>query len=164
VELPALPPVELLGAALALAALAIVALYVWWRRGAVARRLRAQWARAGRGEERAEALLARAGWQIEGRQVSMRYELRVDGAPTSVLVRADFVVRRGSRRYVAEVKTGRWAPRIETSATRRQLLEYRVAFDADGVLLVDAEASKISFVEFPETTPRRTGWLSALWG
>ena len=33
---------------------------------------------------------------------------------------------------VAEVKTGRLAPRIDTPATRRQLLEYRLAFDVDG--------------------------------
>jgi len=47
------------------------------------------------------------------------------------------------------VKTGAHAPRIETSATRRQILEYRVAFDVDGVVLVDAEAGSVHEITFP---------------
>jgi hypothetical protein len=58
-------------------------------------------------------------------------------------------VRSRVGRYIAEVKTGRAAVRLDTAATRRQLLEYRVAFDVDGVLLVDAEAGEIRLVEFP---------------
>jgi hypothetical protein len=50
---------------------------------------------------------------------------------------------------VVEVKTGALAPKIETSATRRQMLEYRVAFDVDGVLLVDAESGTVHEVTFP---------------
>ena len=48
---------------------------------------------------------------------------------------------------MAEVKTGTYAPRLETAATRRQLLEYGVAFDVDGVLLVDADVGEIRLVE-----------------
>ena len=67
---------------------------------------------------------------------------------------------------MAEVKTGRLAPRLETSATRRQLLEYRVAFDVDGVLLVDVDAGRVHSLEFPPHSPGgadepRVGWL--LW-
>lgn len=141
-------PLEELLAAAAVAALLLLVLAVR-RAGAVGRRLRAQSIRAAWGEDRAETLLQGAGWGIEGRQVSQRYDLAVDGAKVSVLMRADFIVRRRGRRYVAEVKTGKLAPRIETSSTRRQLLEYRVAFGVDGVLLVDAESSRISLVEFP---------------
>ncbi len=50
---------------------------------------------------------------------------------------------------MAEVKTGAAAPQLSTAATRRQLLEYRVAFDVDGVLLVDAEAGRVQRVVFP---------------
>jgi hypothetical protein len=41
-------------------------------------------------------------------------------------------VRRGGQ-------VGKVAPRLQTPVTRRQLLEYRVAFDIDEVLLVDAK-------------------------
>jgi hypothetical protein len=67
----------------------------------------------------------------------------------AVDVRADYVVGVSGRRYVAEVKTGVFAPRLETAATRRQLLEYRIAFDVDGVLLVDAETERVRLIEFP---------------
>ena len=63
--------------------------------------------------------------------------------------RADYLVARNVERYVAEVKTGRLAPRIDTATTRRQLLEYRLAFDVDGVLLVDAESAKVHRIVFP---------------
>jgi hypothetical protein len=68
---------------------------------------------------------------------------------------------------VAEVKSGKLAPRIETAATRRQLLEYRVAFDVDGVLLVDEEAGRVSEIVFFDPDPprggagRALGWLVA---
>ena len=52
--------------------------------------------------------------------------------------------------FVAEVKTGDEAPRMSTAATRRQLLEYHVAFDVDGVLLVCPELGTIQRIEFPQ--------------
>ena len=124
--------------------------------------------RALKGEAHAEDLLIDAGYSIVGRQVERSYLVRIDGRATRVVVRADLLVRdpRGQT-LVAEVKTGREAPRIENSATRRQLLEYRVAFDAPGVLLVDAGADTISEVRFPideQSRPARpvASWLQAL--
>ena len=114
---------------------------------------------------RAEALLRRLGFTILGRQVGGGYGLGVDGERLEVDVRADYVVEANGRRYVAEVKTGVFAPRIETAATRRQLLEYRIAFDVDGVLLVDAEQERVQLVEFPLPVPpprgSRLAWLIA---
>ncbi len=94
-------------------------------------------------------LLRELGYTIVGRQVAVSYGVQIDGEPVSVGLRADYLVAHGPRRYVAEVKTGRLAPRIDTPATRRQLLEYRVAFDVDGVLLVDAESRRVRSVVFP---------------
>ena len=101
------------------------------------------------GEVRAEALLRRLGFTILGRQVAIRYALGVDGVRVAIDLRADYLVAEGGRRYVAEVKTGTLAPRIETAATRRQLLEYRIAFQVDGVLLVDADLGRVRLIEFP---------------
>jgi hypothetical protein len=144
-------PTHLLAAALA-AALAI-ALVQWlrlWLRGALARRsLRARCDRAALGEARAEGLLRRLGYDVLGRQAAGSWVVEVDGRELVVGVRADYLVERGGRRLVAEVKTGRAAPHVESSATRRQLLEYRFAFDVDGVLLVDAEADVVREVVFP---------------
>jgi hypothetical protein len=158
------PPELLLAVAGAVALVAIVqtlrlALRGWLRR----RRLASARERGALGEVRAEALLRRLGYTILGRQVGVTYGLGVDGERVPVDLRADYVVAEGGRRYVAEVKTGVFAPRIETAATRRQLLEYRIAFDVDGVLLVDADAERVRLIEFPLPVGARSGgeggWL-----
>lgn len=150
VDLRRVPPEWLLACAAALALLALVqtarlALRAWLprRRFALARE------RGALGEVRAEGLLRRLGFTILGRQVAVRYGLGVDGVQVAIDLRADYLVAHSGRRYVAEVKTGTFAPRIETATTRRQLLEYRVAFQVDGVLLVDADAERVRLIEFP---------------
>lgn len=117
-----------------------------WRALVVRHRLR----RAVAGERRAERVLERCGWRIVERQPRRPFRFEVDDRSHEVELRPDLLVARRGRLFVAEVKTGLRAPRIETSATRRQLLEYRVAYpEADGVLLVDAESEVVSEVVFP---------------
>lgn len=132
------------GAGLALAQ----TLRLWARGYALRRRLIVQSARAAAGEERAAKLLSRAGYRVLERQANGEWNVRVDGESQRVSLRADFIVQRRGRRYVAEVKTGDDAPSIAAPATRRQLLEYRCAFAVDGVLLVDAEENRVHAVEF----------------
>jgi Holliday junction resolvase-like predicted endonuclease len=145
-------PRELL---LGLALLALVPALVMLARSALRRRrMRLRFERGAEGEREAAALLERAGYTIEAAQAATRYEVDVDGARAEVAVRADFVVSRGGERFVAEVKTGRVAPRLETSATRRQLLEYQHAFDVGGVLLVDADARTVQRISFRPRAPR----------
>lgn len=133
---------------------------LWWRASSVRWRLAEQAARAGAGEALAEKLLTRAGYRIEARQAVERWRVTVDGAAHEVGLRADFVVARRRRRFVAEVKTGQDAPDVAAPATRRQLLEYRCAFGVDGVLLVDAEARRIHEVDFalPRAPSRGRLW------
>lgn len=131
--------------ALALALIVGRRLGRWWRTRKARRRAR----RARRGEARAEGLLERLGYTIDDRQAETTWTLRVDGDDHEVELRADLLVTRDGARYVAEVKTGRLAPRITSASTRRQLLEYRMAYDVAGVLLVDAEAGRVVPVEFP---------------
>ena len=116
-----------------------------WRRS---RRARATSRHGVRAEGRAAVLLEQRGYAIEQSQASLRWSIVVDGASIPIDLRADFVVRRRGRRFVADVKTGRAATQITYAPTRRQLLEYRVAYDVDGVLLIDMEASKIHRVDF----------------
>jgi hypothetical protein len=105
--------------------------------------------RAMAGEDDSEALLEEAGYEILGRQVAGALTLRVDGADARFDLRADFVVGRDGERFVAEVKTGERAPRIEYAPTRRQLLEYMLAYEVSGVILVDADAGELILVEAP---------------
>ncbi len=126
-----------------------------WARRARRSRILARVARAGEGEALAAAQLEALGFEVFGAQVSTEYPVSVDGEVTLAQVRADYVVRKDGATYVVEVKTGAVAPRIGTTATRRQLLEYRVAFDVDGVLLLDAEAGRLHSVMFPRLFPAR---------
>lgn len=118
-----------------------------WRVGAYARSTRAV-----AGEREAAALLRASGYTIVKRQIATEYPVELDGETYEMGLRADYLVSRDGAFYIAEVKTGEYAPRIDTAATRRQLLEYEVAFAVDGVLLVDADAGCIHTVTFPTLT------------
>jgi hypothetical protein len=104
--------------------------------------------RAGAGERRAIEMLRAAGYEVIEEQCCLDWTFACDGEPVTVELRCDAVVARDGRRLVAEVKTGERAPSLTTAATRRQLLEYAVAYRADGVLLVDPEAGLIHEVDF----------------
>ena len=129
-------------------AIALALLARWWRRRAASRVAVRRAARALAGELDAGALLAAAGYQVLDTQCRVEWTIACDGEPVVIELRCDALVAKDGRRLVAEVKTGSRAPSLATAATRRQLLEYAVAYDADGVLLVDPEAGRIHEVEF----------------
>jgi hypothetical protein len=109
--------------------------------------------RTGRaGAERALRLLRRAGYRVLDTEVTATGTVVVDGERREYRVRADALVRRWFRSYVAEFKGGPESARLENRDTRRQLLEYATVFDAKGILLVDADAGRIRRVRFPRPT------------
>jgi hypothetical protein len=117
--------------------------------------------RAVDGEAGAFALLERAGYAVLERHVPGSWTVHADGEPVTFGLRADYLVARRGRRYIAEVKTGRVAPRLSHGPTRRQLLEYSAAFDVQGVILVDADVETITHVEvdlFGDRASRRPRW------
>ncbi|MDY0001085.1 MAG: hypothetical protein RBU30_07315 [Polyangia bacterium] len=121
--------------------------------------------RGRKGELRAPAVLGAAGYRVIEEQPELTSPLEVDGQSKDVTVRADYLVERGGSRYVAEVKTGVKATDPFYSDTRRQLLEYRVLYDVEGVVLVDMEAERVRLVTWPALEgrlPSRTGHSKAL--
>ena len=149
-----LPRDQLIALAWVLAGL-LVALVLarWSRRWKGSRRARVRAARAGAGESDAQALLEAEGYTIVARQARAWWSPLVDGEPVETELRADYLVEADGELLVAEVKTGEEAPDLTTAATRRQLLEYQVAFSvalgSTGVLLVCPERGTIHRVEFP---------------
>lgn len=141
-----------------LAALVIARGLRGWRGSARARR---RMARAIAGEDAAVALLARAGYRVIARQARLRWAPLVDGEPHEIELCADYLVEADGERLVAEVKTGTAAPQLATAATRRQLLEYLIAYAADGVLLVCPEQRAIHRVDFPGVFSDRRATASA---
>lgn len=153
------------------AVLAAAALSQWARAAWLSRRpswrARGRARRAGRGERAAERLLRRHGYRILARQPRAGWDITVDGHPRHIELRPDLLVEaRGGGARVAEIKTGRLAPRLDHPATRRQLLEYALAFGVRGVLLVDAETERVHEVTFSVPGARRAAgdrwaWLLA---
>ncbi len=137
-------PVQLWLALLALLALA-------WRLAATStgrgntRRART----AAAAEHHAESVLAAAGYHVVERQVTAKVPLRLDGVLVEASCRADLIVRRRRKHYVAEVKSGERVTDPTHPSTRRQLLEYLLVFDVEGVLLVDMHHETVIEVEFP---------------
>lgn len=99
---------------------------------------------------------------IEAAQAAGTLVLAVDGARSEHAVRADYLVSRGARRFVAEVKTGSVAPSLAHAPTRRQILEYCLAFDVDGALLVDVERGLVREIQRASPRARRTFLLPTL--
>jgi hypothetical protein len=134
-------------------ALAALVVARWLRAWRGSRRAKRRAHRAGEGEEDAAVMLRRAGFRIVARQARTWWSPIVDGEPHETELRADYLVEANGELLVAEVKTGDEAPQLSTAATRRQLLEYHVAFSvafgAEGVLLVCPELGAIHRVEFP---------------
>lgn len=136
-----------------------------WARRRVARRLRRQQRGAARAERQAEGLLESLGYRVLERQPTLDWTLKVDSERVVVALRADYLVSRGGQRYVAEVKSGELAPRLTTATTRRQLLEYRLAYDVHGCLLVDMTAGRVRQVSFEtgaplHSTPSKLAWMA----
>lgn len=129
----------------------------WYR----SQKLRARFRRARRKEAEAAKILERYGFTVLASQVEGSYALFCDGAPHEVSLRADYLVEKRGKLFIAEAKSGAQAPDVLSRGTRRQLLEYSLAYDVDGVLLVDTEEEAITQVSFPE---RARGAPRFAWG
>ncbi len=140
---------------LVLAALALsLLLFSLWRmlERAWATHVRRQRAAAARrGELSARALLSDLGYAIEAEQPAQPWLVVTGSSSFEIVLRADYLVSWRGQRYVAEVKTGDLVASLRHGPTRRQLLEYQLAYRAHGVLLVDVLAATVLRVQFPAT-------------
>ena len=154
----------------ALAALVFVLLLVQsarvaWLQDAPRRRLQRARTRGRAGERRAAAILRREGYRVEAVQPAAEWTILCDDEPLAVSMRADLLVSRDGQSFIAEIKTGECA-QLDVATTRRQLLEYSVAYAVDGVLLVDVEAERVQQIRFPlapaASRSSALPWLAAL--
>ncbi|KXG78154.1 hypothetical protein AN618_05460 [Fervidicola ferrireducens] len=99
-------------------------------------------------EKKAIDLLKKYGFDILDVQKSASYFIFINGKPKEIKVRADVIVKKGRKVYVAEVKSGKTSPLLNVPATRRQLLEYYLVYKPAGLLLVDMEQEKIKTIEY----------------
>ncbi len=104
--------------------------------------------RAKRSEQKAIKLLESHGYDIIDIQKQDSYTLYIDGKPHKAYVKADIIARRGSKRFVAEVKSGEKVTSPRYTETRRQLLEYFLVYRPDGLILVDMEKEILRKIEY----------------
>ena len=135
--------VFLLGAALLLMALG-AALSRALRGWKVRRRTRRALAR----EDDAEDILRAAGYTIEARHPAQPWTIQVDDEEVTLQLRVDYLVKRDNLLFIADAKYGHIATALRHGPTRRQLLEYLLAYNADGALLVDMTAERVFDVQF----------------
>jgi hypothetical protein len=119
--------------------------------------LRRRFLRGAQGERDAQTFLKRHGYVIIESQARRTLHMVVDGAPVAYEVRADFIARNRGKTFVVEVKTGTKAIDPASTDTRRQLLEYILAYDADGIRLFDAEGGVLHEVELPVVKGKESG-------
>lgn len=125
----------------------------WYRRSRIAKRAL--------GAERvALSLLRSRGYVVVNTQVRHVWPVQHGALHFDINLRADALVRRGSRRFIAEIKSTPLVADLKHGPTRRQLLEYAIAYGTDGVLLVDMHTSQIDEVMFPglSRTRGRNPW------
>jgi hypothetical protein len=140
----------------ALAALLLWALWAAARRALRRRRGLVRQRHGHAGERRAAALLQAAGWRVRDSHPPVELTVTVDGEPYVQPLEADYLCERDGRTLPAEVKTGQAAD-LGARATRRQLLEYAVAYRSGATLLVDADAGTVAEVRFPAAAAAASG-------
>lgn len=104
--------------------------------------------KAKKSEYKAIEFMEHKGYQVIDLQKECDYKLFIDGKPHKVTVKADMLVRKGNKTYVAEVKSGEKVTSPKYTDTRRQLLEYYMVYRPNGLILVDMERQKLRTVEY----------------
>ncbi len=124
--------------------------------------------KAKQAEKKAAGFLEDEGYKIIGYQHPAVMITYVDGKPNEHRIQADYIVKKGRKKYIVEVKTGEAAPRISQAKTRRQLLEYYLCYDSDGILLVNMTDKTIQEIGFDIEcskqflSPTKVGYLISL--
>ncbi|OQY08413.1 MAG: hypothetical protein B6I28_04770 [Fusobacteriia bacterium 4572_132] len=108
------------------------------------------------GEKEAKPFLKSKGYKILDYQYELKYYFYANESKIKVKIRPDYIVKKGFKKYIAEVKTGITVTNPHNKATRRQLLEYYFAGDFDGILLVDMENKRIKTILFKNIRLEKT--------
>lgn len=98
-------------------------------------------------ETAAVKFLRSRGYKILASQLREEVSVYVDGVRETSIVRADYLVRRRWKLYVVEVKSGQQG-NIKIPVIRRQLLEYYLVYQPDGILLLDMEHKNLQEIRF----------------
>jgi len=72
----------------------------------------------------------------------------INGRKKSNKLIVDYIAEKAGKKYIVEVKSGNDAISMNNKNSRRQLLEYDLVIENDGVILLDMENKILQFVQF----------------
>ena len=113
-----------------------------------AKRLKKRFSKSRQAEKEAEKVLKKNGYVIIDAQKSKPLLITIGDKIHRYLVRIDYLVRKRGKVFVVEVKSGEKIPYITNRETRRQMLEYYLAYQPYGILLLNMKNKIISEVKF----------------
>jgi len=125
------------------------------------RKIQKRFNKGRKAEKAAEKILTKNGYTIIETQKSKSLLVTIGDKLHHYIVRIDYLVKKRGKIYVVEVKSGDKIPYITNRETRRQMLEYYLAFQPRGILLLNMKNKSISEVRFQfESITAR--WLTRL--
>jgi len=137
--------------------IACLILYIRFNNWLRVKRLRKRFSKSRKAEKDAEKILKKNGYAIIDAQKSKPLLITIGDKMHRYLVRIDYLARKKGKVYVVEVKSGEKIPYITNRETRRQMLEYYLAYQPSGILLLNMKNKSISEVKFQfESTKRQT--------
>jgi Holliday junction resolvase len=126
-------------------------------------KLKKRFSRSRLAEKDAEKLLQKKGYAIVDIQKSKPILITIGDKIHRYLIRIDYLVRKKGKVYVVEVKSGEKNPYITNRETRRQMLEYYLAYQPNGIILLNMRNKSISEVKFQfEKTSHQSAWIIKL--
>ena len=114
---------------------------------AVAKKSREHARRGHVAEREAQQVLESMGFKVLDKQVETEIGWWSDQDWYETTITADYLVKRNGHTAIVEVKTGKESKATHRH-TRRQLLEYRIAFSVDHIYLFDGERQQLSQIDF----------------
>jgi hypothetical protein len=130
------------------ASLIVLVLNYKWMQFKKTRLRKKRFARGAKMEEKAALVLKRKGFDVEASQAVFYHDYKANGIDKQAKLEVDYVASKNGKTYLIEVKSGAVATQIENKATRRQILEYSIAIENDGVYLLDMETETLQRIEF----------------
>lgn len=122
------------------------------------KKLKQRFSKGRQAEKEAEKILRKKGYTIIDVQKSKPLHISIGDKIHRYLVRIDYLARKRGKVYVVEVKNGEKVPYITNRETRRQMLEYYLAYQPNAIVLLNMKNKSISEVKFQfERTSRQ--WL-----
>jgi membrane protein implicated in regulation of membrane protease activity len=124
----------------------LIAAFFFWAGRRRSGRIAGQ--KSAKSNPRARAILEEAGYEILKIKPTLTVRMEVDDQPYPFVLKSDFIVSRGGRRYIVQLQQENKQLRLQSKLGRNTLLRDVLAFRADGILVINLRKETLSQVRF----------------